>query len=191
MVARFQSNMMNRIMWSDTFTVIYESVTQLTMALLLFVLRPRFLMDSTRSYTEIMSDIFGGMCGLMLFFLFFMSIRILRVHETILQHPLVIRRYGVLYEHIKISTTSQRLTTFMFMYRRFIVCFMYIFMSNWVFFQIQFTLIQNIVFIIHLGIAEPYTTRSENRKELFNEMFIIFMSTILILFSDFALDSDF
>lgn len=89
-------------MWSDTLAVIYESITQLTMAFLLFCSKPRFLVeDHDNTYTAAMSDIFGVLCIVMIAFILSLSLRILFVDEITLNLPHISKKIGVLYEGIR------------------------------------------------------------------------------------------
>ena len=162
------------------------------MAFLLFVDKPRSLQSNDAySYTLVLSDIFGAICLVLLLFIFTMSVRILKVPKEILEHPVIKKRYGVLYLNSKLDNLWQRLITFLFVFRRTSACLICLYLSHALWLQIQLTLLQNLLFIIHAGTSRPYASRAENRKELANELFIISMSTTLILFSDFARDSSF
>jgi len=77
-----------------------------------------------------------------------------------------------------------------FVYRRVSVCIVCLFMMGYPALQLQFTLLQNIFISIYIGLNRPYKMRKLNWIENVNECLLMFITLVLIIFTDFVDDRD-
>ena len=69
------------------------------------------------------------------------------------------------------------------------VCFIYLFISAYMQFQLIFTFYQNIAIMMFVAHFRPFITRSYNFREIVNEVFVMAVTTNLVLFTDFVIDA--
>lgn len=160
----------NSLEWSTPIMVVYESIIQLMMAFLLFFIKPRFiaanaLSDEDSAFTVFSSYFFGILALLSVTALFLISLRLVFVSQKTLEHPLIKRKYGVLYDELKTSSRMFILYNLVFVYRRSIVCFVYLFIPEAMYFQLIFTLFQNMAIMIYIGHINPFMHPQANFRE--------------------------
>lgn len=139
--------------------------------------------------TKICSFAFGILSISSVFLLIIITLRLMSVRLVILTNKVIIRKYGVLYQSLKTETRWQMFYCFLFVYRRVAMCLVYLFMSSIMNFQLMFTLYQNMVIMMFVAHIRPFITRRYNFRELVNELFVMGVTTNLILFTDFVQDA--
>lgn len=166
--------MKKNLMWNIPLLLTYESVFQLIMTIFLFGLCPRKLVVSADKspYTEIIGDFFVGQSSLMLLFLMAVSYRIMKVDKRVLENPVVYRTYGIVWEGLMIDLKTQLFYIWVHIVRRVIMCYVFLYMSTYNYFQIIFCLILNWLSMWYVGHFKPFA-REFQFKELINEFFIL------------------
>ena len=179
------------IFWGQIIVLVYESVLHMTISGLLYLEQPQMEgmgeMTEAQIGTSRISSFVGLLAGCMVFLLFFFSIYITRVPESKLETKSFTTKFGFMYEVLHLSKKARSLNI-VFIWRRVIVCFVYIYLSSFPGQQIQFTMAQNLFYCIYLGIFLPYNSTPTNRKELTNEIFILLITVNLVIFTDHCPD---
>lgn len=122
--------------------------------------------------------------------MYFISIRLMYLPEKTLLTVGYMQKYGVLYEDLKTKSKKYIFMAFIFVLRRSVVCFVYLYLQNKNYFQIMITLFLNTFFMIYTVSISPYRLKSLNKREMINEFVVLQMTNILMIFTDFVPDRD-
>lgn len=163
------------------------------MAFLLYVIEPRFIKfkDVSSMWTKICSFVFGCLSLISIIILFVISLRLIYLDKSVLENPLIIRKFGVLYDNLKTSKRIYLVYVSLFIYRRSFMAIIYLFLSGSNHWQILYTIYQNFALSMFVGFNKPFKIKSDYFREYVNEWFIMTLTFNLILFSDFILDQEF
>ena len=129
---------------------------------------------------------FAVLCFVLLTCVLLLDLRLLFVSDEILSHSSVISKYGFVYEDLNYTDKFAKLYNFLFVYRRIIVCIFYLYLIDYMEFQIILTVFQNQMMMMLVGSFQPFRQKLINQREMFNEFMILTMTLNLMLFTDFA-----
>ena len=76
------------------------------------------------------------------------------------------------------------------LFRKMLLVYILVFQNNYPVYSLFCVLLQSIIMIIVIGLVEPMTLRSENRWQLFNEVFILFFADFLFPLTESNSDLD-
>ena len=175
----------SNLFFTQLLSILNESVVQFTMAGLLFFYRPSEITNGPA--TEVSSTITGYLCPIfsMLIMPGLSCWIILQKTETLEKHSKV---YGAVYEHLKIHKLLGVGFTLIHVWRRIIICFLAIFMSDIPSIQIMIIFLMNNFVMVYVGNFRPFLSKEINRSELTNEFFIGNLSIIVLSFTEFCPD---
>jgi hypothetical protein len=96
------------------------------------------------------------------------------------------KQFGSLYLGINYKSKLALMFHVIFTFRRLLLCATAVYMSNYNYFQIQLTILINIMVIMYIILAQPFDTRMQNKLEIFNECCILAVGYTLLLFTNFV-----
>ena len=76
------------------------------------------------------------------------------------------------------------------MFRRLIYAATAVFLMNYTAFQLQALVLQCVLLLIFILLVKPFSEKSQNYREIFNESCILCCSLHLLTFTDFSSDPD-
>jgi hypothetical protein len=100
-----------------------------------------------------------------------------------LKEEKIIDRIGSTYELIQIDNLARAFYPLLFVLRRISLIYV-IFMEIGI--QLQYTILSNLLVMIYVGTVRPFVSNEINKRELINEAFIVFMTSLLPVFTDFV-----
>jgi hypothetical protein len=131
-VGNYQKTLRKGLIWGAPLLVSHESVTQLTMACLLFVIKPREIEDEEIKdpFTSWFSFFFVAVCFIMLFSILSLSIRLWFLPRQARMSGMVSLRYNLMVEELRPKSRWSMLNNIIFIGRRILSCFIYLFWND-------------------------------------------------------------
>ena len=107
-----------------------------------------------------------------------------------LQSKAFIARYGSLYEEINIEEGSRMvlIQPAFFLFRRLLLAVAVVIFDKVLIWQIMLMALQIVASVIIIGNVRPFHTNGRSKKELFNEIVLMFVMYTIICFSPFVPD---
>lgn len=114
--------------------LIHESIIQITMSIFLFMQKPFQLVNENLSdaFTDVSSYLFLGVYTVAITAQLILYIRIIFIDERVLSNPVILRKYGFIYEDIRYKSKTSKLINVFFVSRRMLVCFISLYLYNYV-----------------------------------------------------------
>jgi hypothetical protein len=127
------------MVYNQPIMMVLEAVLQITMAGMLGWFKPSVPgVDSGDEFTESFATATGYSCLIMVIILLSLAFRLMLKSSEDLQERASNKKFGVLYENLKTTKKSSLFFNVVFIYRRIVVCFVYLFLVNIPAIQIQF-----------------------------------------------------
>lgn len=101
-------------------------------------------------------------------------------NQKVLHRQQIKQNIGVFYEGMKLNSYYSTLYTVFFLCRRLLTAFILINLHEYPFFQGAFLLIFSTANLVYQVTEKPYSTKLENRIEIFNELCILLCSYVEI-----------
>ena len=111
-------------------------------------------------------------------------------HINIYQKHKFNTRYGSLFEDVDLRTKWQAAFYFVYCLRRIVFILVVFTMGHISGIQLLFINLMNLAILVYTGYNYPLKTKFANRLEMFNELFVCFITLHMYFFTDWVLDKN-
>ena len=164
--------MSKNIFFNQLTLVILESILQMTMAIYLFI----FSEYRDNSKLDIFPLITTICCIILISLILSFEMFVLIVPKEILTRRSVYRRLSYLYKDLRLEKKLNLWYYMIFVLRRIILCLIFLRGQSYPSQQIQILLYINLTIFVYIGNVTPFKSKSQNRKEMFNEFLIVLLT---------------